>query len=64
MSSTIFLAFLVVFTLAVAYSLYSRRGSGIDSHPSGHGGSAPGAEGPGTMKGDEGERTVGTRGTR
>ena len=64
MSSTIFIVFLVVFMIAVAISLYSRKSSGIASHPGRHGGSAPGAEGPGTMKGDEGERTVGTRGTQ
>ena len=64
MASTVFLVFLAVFLVAAAFALYSRKGSGIASRPAPHGGSAPGAEGPGTMKGDEGERTVGTRGTR
>jgi len=32
----IFGIFLVVFTLAVIYGLYTRRGSGIDEHPYGN----------------------------
>ena len=32
----IFGAFLVLYTLAVAYGLYSQRGSGIDRHPYGN----------------------------
>ena len=32
----IFGLFLVVFTLAVTYGLYTRRGSGIDEHPYGN----------------------------
>ena len=64
MGNNVFIIFLVVFLLVTAFALYSRKGSGINSRPGRHGGSAPGAEGPGTMKGDEGERTVGTRGTR
>jgi hypothetical protein len=32
----IFLAFLLLYTLAVAYGLYARRGSGIDEHPYGN----------------------------
>ncbi len=63
MGSTVFIIFLVVFLVVVAFALYSRKGSGIESRPGRHGGSAPGAEGPGTIKGDEGERTVGTHGT-
>ena len=42
--SLIFLGFLIVFTLAVAYALYGRRGSAITQQPYGkvYGG-APGA---------------------
>jgi hypothetical protein len=63
MGSGIFLAFVIIFVIVTAFALYTRKGSGINSRPGKHGGSAPGAEGPGTMKGDEGERTVGTHGT-
>ena len=33
----IFAAFIVLFTLAVTYSLYTRKGSGINQRPYGHG---------------------------
>ncbi|TMK40357.1 MAG: hypothetical protein E6G56_07640 [Actinobacteria bacterium] len=51
--SMIFLAFLVVFLLAVIYGLYSRSGSGIAQRPYGsiYGG-APGARGASTMGND------------
>jgi hypothetical protein len=34
--AAIFAIFLVVYTLAVVYGLYTRRGSGIDAHPYGN----------------------------
>jgi hypothetical protein len=61
----IFGAFLIVFTLAVVYSLYTRRGSGINQRPwnSPYGG-APGARGASVLHHDESAATRYTRGTR
>jgi cbb3-type cytochrome oxidase subunit 3 len=63
--SGIFAAFIVLFTVAVIYSLYSRRGSGINQHP--HAGpysSAPGAKGSSTIGSDRVAARNLTRGTR
>ena len=64
--SLIFAAFLVVFTLAVIYTLYSRRGSGIAQHPYGNVYTdAPAAAGASRLSGRHGgELRVWTRGTR
>lgn len=56
-SGAVFLGFLLVFTVVVAFGLYTRRGSGIEQRP--------GKNGPSTIKGDEGEGgTFGGPGTR
>jgi len=63
--SGIFAAFIVLFTIAVIYSLYSRRGSGINQHP--HGNvytNAPGANGSSTVGNDRIAAQNLTRGTR
>lgn len=65
--SGIFAAFLVVFTIVIVYSLYTRRGSMINPRPYNKvyiG--APGARGPGSVSGrDERERLANwSRGTR
>jgi hypothetical protein len=62
----IFLAFVVVMFFVVAFSYYTRRGSGIDQRPSDGRGGSPGAAGESHIStaDDEVERTVGTRGTR
>jgi cbb3-type cytochrome oxidase subunit 3 len=63
--SGIFAAFIVLFTIAVTYSLYSRRGSGINQHP--HGNvytNAPGASGSSTVGNDRIAAANLTRGTR
>jgi hypothetical protein len=63
--SGIFAAFLVVFTFAVVYSLYSRRGSGINQHPYANAySSAPGATGSSTIGNDRVAARNLTRGTR
>ncbi|MFL5845999.1 MAG: hypothetical protein ACJ762_15025 [Solirubrobacteraceae bacterium] len=43
--SMIFLAFVIVFLLAVVYAFFTRTGSGINQRPSDGRGGAPGAEG-------------------
>ncbi len=61
----IFAAFIVFFTLATIYSLYTRRGSGINQRPYANAyTSAPGARGPSTLSHDESAATRYTRGTR
>jgi hypothetical protein len=63
--SLIFAIFLVVFTFAVIYGLYSRRGSGISQHPYANAYSnAPGAEGSSTVGNDRVAASNLTRGTR
>jgi hypothetical protein len=52
--SMIFLAFVLVLFLALGFVLYTRKGSGISSHPS-DGTGAPGAKGRGETAGDQGE---------
>jgi len=62
----IFLLFLVAFTIAVAYSLYGRRGNAIPRQPYGkiYGG-APGAtHAEGRLTGREREVIAWTHGTR
>ena len=60
-----FLAFLVVFLFAVTYSLYTRRGSGINQRPYGNAyTNAPGARGSSVLAHDESAATRYTRGTR
>jgi hypothetical protein len=61
----IFLGFIVFYTLAVTFSLYSRRGSGINQRP--HGGnytSAPGARGASGLVHDRVAARNLTRGTK
>jgi hypothetical protein len=61
----IFAAFLVVFTVGTIYSLYTRRGSGINQHPHGNAYSnAPGAKGASTVGNDRVAARNLTRGTR
>jgi len=64
--SLIFLAFIVVMFLAIAYGYYSRKGSGINQRPTDGRGSAQGASGKSSISTteDDVERTVGTHGTR
>ncbi len=63
--SGIFAAFIVLFTLAVIYSLYTRRGSGINQHPYANAySSAPGATGASTIGNDRIAARNLTRGTR
>ena len=64
--SLIFLAFIIVFLLALAYGFYSRRGSAINQRPTDGRGEAAGAEGKSfiTTTDDEAERTVGTHGAK
>lgn len=60
-----FLAFIIVFTLAVIYGLYTRRGSGINQRPYANAyTNAPGARGPSVLSHDESAATRYTRGTR
>jgi hypothetical protein len=62
---SIFLAFVVVFTIAVIYSLYTRRGSGINQRAYGKVyGNAPGAREPSALRGNRDEFATWTRGTR
>ena len=66
MADIVFLSFLIVFALAVAFTLYGRRASGIAQHTYGNRyGGAPGAYAPGRMTGS-GDREVlsWSRGTR
>ncbi|MDQ6915514.1 MAG: hypothetical protein M3155_06850 [Actinomycetota bacterium] len=61
----IFAAFVVVFLLATIYSLYTRRGSGINQRPYFNAyTSAPGATGPSTLSHDQTAARRYTRGTR
>ena len=61
----IFGAFIVVFTIATIYSLYTRRGSGINQHPYANAYSnAPGASGSSTVGNDRIAARNLTRGTR
>ena len=62
---TIFLVFVVLFTLSVIYSLYTRRGSGINQRSYGkvYQG-APGAKGESSMGSRRDEFSTWTRGTR
>jgi hypothetical protein len=63
--SLIFAIFLVVFTLAVIYGLYTRRGSGINQRPYANAyTNAPGAQGSSVLSHDESAATRYTRGTR
>lgn len=61
----IFGAFIVFFTIATIYSLYTRRGSGINQHPYANAySSAPGASGSSTVGNDRIAARNLTRGTR
>ena len=61
----IFLAFVLVFLVAVIYGLYTRGGSGINQRPFGSVYSnAPGARIPSSLSHDESAATRYTRGTR
>ena len=63
--SGIFATFIVLFTIAVIYSLYSRRGSGINQHPYANAySSSPGATGSSTLGSDRVAASNLTRGTR
>jgi hypothetical protein len=59
----IFGIFLLVFTAAVIYGLYTRKGSGIDEHPYGNPYDAASSSRAGVGSGREGI-TNWTRGTR
>jgi hypothetical protein len=61
-----FMAFSIVFLLAVTYALYSRAGSGIGQHPYRHvHGGAPAAARESRMSGSpDREVMIWTRGTR
>jgi hypothetical protein len=61
----IFLAFILIWTASIIYSLYTRRGSGINQRPYANVySSAPGAKIPSTLSHDESAATRYTRGTR
>jgi hypothetical protein len=61
----IFLAFVVLYTLAVVYSLYTRRGSAINQRPYANAyTNAPGAQGASVLSHDESAARRYTRGTR
>jgi hypothetical protein len=61
----IFLAFVIIFTLAIIHSLYTRSGSGINQRPYGNAyTNAPGARGSSVLSHDESAATRYTRGTR
>lgn len=64
--SYIFLAIVVVILLSLVIGFYTRRGSGIDEHPSDGLDGAPGAEGRSEVSGkDQGEGSAfDTHGTR
>jgi hypothetical protein len=63
--SGIFLAFLIVFFLAVTYGLFTRRGSGISQRPYHNAYSdAPGAFGPSRLSGRDGYGVFWTRSKR
>ena len=60
--AAIFAIFLVVYLLAVVYSLYTRAGSGINHHPYLHvHGSAPGARHGRAVRSDVASWSRGTR---
>ena len=60
----IFAAFIVLYTLAVVFSLYTRKGSGISQRPYHHVyGGAPGAARASRLGSDR-ETNYGSRGTR
>jgi len=61
----IFGAFLIVYTLVIIYSLYTRRGSGINQHPYRDPyGDAPGAWRPSTIAHDPRASIYSAPGTR
>ena len=62
---TIFLVFVIIFTIAVIYTLYTRRGSGINQRAYGkvYQG-APGAKGQSTIGSRRDEFNTWTRGTK
>ena len=61
----IFLGVIVVWTLAIIHSLYTRRGSGINQRPyTKVYSNAPGARGPSLLSRDESAAVRFTRGTR
>jgi hypothetical protein len=61
----IFLTFVVLYTLAVIYSLYTRRGSAINQRPYANAyTNAPGAKGSSVLSHDESAARRYTRGTR
>jgi 4-hydroxybenzoate polyprenyltransferase len=61
----VFLAVLILLLLATIYSLYTRRGSGINQRPYANVyTSAPGAQGSSTLSHDESAARRYTRGTR
>jgi hypothetical protein len=66
MADIVFLSFLVVFALAVAFALYGRRASGIGQHPYGNRyGGAPGSYGLSRMTGSADREVLSwSRGTR
>jgi len=59
----IFLAVVILLVLALILTAYTKRGSGIDEHPTDDRASAPGASGP-TAFDDAGEELPGNAGTR
>ena len=69
--SAIMVGFVVLLLVAIAYSYYSIRGSGINTHPSDGLDGAPGSEAPSDAakgrgaegKGDTGDGTFSTHGT-
>ena len=58
-----FLAFLVLFLLAISHGYYTRTGSAINQRPHNGGGDAPGAKIPSTIGRDVDRRDY-SRGTR
>ena len=58
-----FMAFLVLFFLAISHGYYSRSGSAINQRPHNGGGGAPGAKIPSTIGRDVDRRDY-SRGTR
>jgi len=61
----IFAAFVVLYTFAVIYSLYTRRGSAINQRPYANAyTNAPGAKGASVLSHDESAASRYTRGTR
>lgn len=63
--AAIFALFIVIYFAAVVYSLYTRRGSGINHHPYGQAfGDTPGASLPSTMEHDRTAASLWTHGTR